>query len=88
MFEEWRVARKEATCDSEHCPEDLLSNPTAEALNRWIPKFIVEARKVDGSPYPPRSINQILAALQRHMRATSRCTKIFGQERLAFSLDS
>lgn len=68
VFEEWRVARKEATCDSEHCPEDLLSNPTAEALNRWIPKFIVEARKVDGSPYPPRSINQILAALQRHMR--------------------
>ena len=67
VFEEWRLARKEVTCDSEHCP-DLLSNLTAEALNHWIPKFIVEARNVDGSPYPPRSIKQILAALQRHMR--------------------
>lgn len=61
VFTEWRFAREEK------CPEDVLTCGKADVLNYWLPRFVNEARKADGSPYPPRTINQILAALQRYM---------------------
>ena len=63
VFDEWRAARsKLERCD--RCPEDIPSNPRVESLNCWIPRFIVGARKQDGSPYPPKTIHQILAGIQ------------------------
>lgn len=61
VFSEWRFAREEK------CPEDLLTSGNVDLLNYWLPRFVNEARKTDGTPYPPRTINQILAALQRFM---------------------
>jgi hypothetical protein len=68
-YEEWRLQRNKVTGDeAEKCPDDLISNPSIDSLNRWIPRFIVEARKVDGTPYPPRTLNQLLAGIQRKMK--------------------
>ena len=63
VFAEWRASRD----DEEVCPPDILENPNIKKLNFWIPRFINEVRCIDGQPYPPRTINQILAGLQRHL---------------------
>ena len=63
VLEEWMASRNKASCDNK-CPEDLLDNPDVEKINYWLS---TEVRKADGSEYPPRSINLILAGLQRQM---------------------
>ena len=64
VFYEWRGSRDDG---ADVCPSDLLEKAGKEDLNKWIPRFINEVRRQDGQHYPPRSIYQILAGLQRHM---------------------
>ena len=66
VFSEWRSARD----GDEKCPSDLFENPTT---GYWLPRFINEVRRTDGEPYPPRTINQILAGLQRYMLDNDYC---------------
>ena len=66
VFLEWRAARNKSD-PSNHCPEDLLQKPDVQKLNYWLCRFVTEVRKKDGQPYPPKTIQQILAALQRKM---------------------
>ena len=64
MFHEWLCS---INIESEgHCPEDLLDSGDVSNLNRWISRFVAEVRCQDGEPYPPRTIHQILAGLQRY----------------------
>ena len=35
------------------------------ALNHWLSKFVLEARKADGEPYPPNTLYQICSGLLR-----------------------
>ena len=49
------------------CPPSLLEKPIVDELNKWIPRFVNEVRRQDGEYYPPRTIHQLLAGLQRHM---------------------
>ena len=65
VFQEWKAERSKG--DAEKCPEDLLDNPDIQNLNYWLSRFVTEVRKQDGQPYPPRTIHQILAGLQRYM---------------------
>ena len=46
---------------------DLFENPDVPRLNNWLARFVAEVRRQDGNPYPPKTIHQILAALQRKM---------------------
>ena len=73
VFNEWRCARE----GLKKCPENLFQSPVPEDLNYWLPRFINEVRKSDGDPYPPRSIHQILAGLQRHMLDLNYCSPKF-----------
>ena len=67
VFLEWRAQRNERVDDTK-CPNDLLDRPAEpEVINQWLAKFVAEVRKMDGQPYPPKTIHQILAALQRTM---------------------
>ena len=70
VFSEWRSARD----GDEKCPSDLFENPTT---GYWLPRFINEVRRTDGEPYPPRTINQILAGLQRYMLDNNYCVPKF-----------
>lgn len=63
VFNEWKSSR----IDDKKCPDNLLGLPVDSDLNYWMPLFINEVRKADGEPYPPRSINLLLARLQWHM---------------------
>ena len=42
------------------CPPDIICNV--------LQKFVTEARREDGSPYPPKTLYQLLCGLLRHSR--------------------
>ena len=68
VFSEWRVQRNgDISNKVQQCPENLLDDPDRKNLNFWLSQFVTEVRKQDGQPYPPRTIHQILSALQRKM---------------------
>ena len=65
VFQEWKYSR--STDDDGECPSDLFEVGDPDNLNFWVPRFINEVRRADGDPYPPRTIHQLLAGLQRSM---------------------
>ena len=67
VFRDWQYSRNARVSDKNKCPENLLEKPVATDLNRWICRFIDEARRKDGAPYPPKTIHQLLCGLQRYM---------------------
>ena len=46
-------------------------------LDFWVPRFINEVGRADGDPYPPRTIHQLLAGLQRSMLDHNNCLTKF-----------
>ncbi len=66
VFGDWIASRKGS---DDECPVDLLVKQTPEELNNWLSRFVVEVRRNDGCPYPPRTIHQILSGILRHMRS-------------------
>ena len=47
---------------------DDLSTISNERLNELVPRFILEARKANGDPYPATSLKNYVSGLQRHLR--------------------
>lgn len=64
VFEMWRDNRNSKNLG--FIPE--LKMMTPEQMNYYLGRFIVEARKQDSSPYPPRSLYLISCGLLRHLR--------------------
>ena len=55
---------------NEMCPEDILSHTCSkEVLDKWLCVFINETRSRTGDPYPPKTIQAILAGILRAMKA-------------------
>lgn len=62
-FKEWRSARIYST----GCEFPELENLTEPAeINKWMSKFVVEARRKDGQPYPPKSMYMLCVRLLRY----------------------
>ena len=55
--------------DNDQIPEDILENMDPQALNKWLSVFIVEARKVNGEPYPPTALHNILSGILHYMHS-------------------
>ena len=66
VFNEWRAARN-MFLDGKF-PLNLLEDASASNLNYWLSRFIVEARREDGCPYPATSLNNILSGLYRYCK--------------------
>jgi hypothetical protein len=66
VFQDWRSERNRNVLE-EQCPSDLFETPDPVQINFWLSRFVAEVRKQNGEPYPPRSIQLILSALQRKM---------------------
>ena len=55
---QWRAFRLEKANESkylnrhEKCPDDLLENPMISLLNKWLPAFVVKARREDANDTP------------------------------------
>ena len=84
-FSQWYQERNKT--EGEKCPENLLENKSsAELLNKWLSRFVLEARRGDGTPYPSSSIYQLL-----HVRPTATCSwpleglsQLHGQTKFCF----
>ena len=63
VFEDWRKQRNTKS-PGKIIPDDVLLTGD----NAGLCVFCKEARKVDGEPYTPRSISQLLAGIQRYIR--------------------
>ena len=71
-FNDWRNNRNKQSATGDICPLDLLEKPEAEKLNFWLSRFVVEARRRDGEPYPARTLYLLLAGLLRYGRSKSK----------------
>ena len=76
VWTEWvkyRNARPETMLESGgvYIPEDIYEL-SIESLNFWLQRFVPEIRKKTGTDYPPITLTQIIAGLQRHLR--NRCS--------------
>ena len=67
VFLDWRAERNGRSDSDEQCPADLLDKCDVSKINYWLARFVVEVRRQDGQPYPPKTIHLILAGLQRIM---------------------
>lgn len=63
VFESWRAHRYSY---GESVKE--LHDINTEDMNYYLGRSIAEARKQDGQPYPPRSLNLISCVFLRHLR--------------------
>ena len=70
-FECWRKRRNETfNLEPERqVPDGLLLGHDSAALCKWLSVYVAEARKQDGSPFPPKSLYVLLTGLLRHMRS-------------------
>ena len=56
---------------------------TPTELNHWLSRFVVEARKTDGTEYPPNTLHHIVAGLQRHLLFGGRMLDSFKDQQFA-----
>ncbi len=67
VFTEWQNQRGKGDC-----PPNLLEVGSANQLNHWLSRYVVDARQTDGRPYPSSKLYQSLAGLLRHVRSKRR----------------
>ena len=67
----WSMKIWKAWCDFREITDDIEALE-AEDLNNHLCNFIMEANKQDGSNYPPNTLYQIIAGIQRHLKENSR----------------
>ena len=64
MFNEWKLWRKLPISSD-------LSEWNDEDMIQWLPKFLHEVRKKDGTLYPNKSLYSIVAGLQYHVNVNN-----------------
>ena len=69
VFEQWRDERNADVVEEERILFDLLECPQTEALNFWLSRFVVEARRQDGKPYPGSTLLNLLSGLYCHSKS-------------------
>ena len=66
-FSDWITQRNKR--NSEVFPSDLFDKPyPIDTMSSFLQRFVSEARRVDGIPYSPETLYQILCGLLRHSR--------------------
>ncbi|XP_062585825.1 uncharacterized protein LOC134247485 [Saccostrea cucullata] len=73
VFESWREQRAGDIIE--------LHLMDTKSMNHWLERFIVEARKKNGSEYPPKTLYLILYGLLRHLRQKGVYDKNFLDEK-------
>ena len=59
---------KLVSVENKKCPKTLLESKDPTLLNKWLGAFVAETSKVNGDPYPPKTLYEILCGLLRHAR--------------------
>ena len=69
-FDAWKDARNKRYL-ADMVPDDLYMCNDPAILSLHLSRFALETRKVNGEPYPPKTIHQLLCGLLRYMRDIS-----------------
>ena len=76
VWKSWVKARKKSKpVEDDEDTSILIENieeMEADAIGFWLPRFVVEMRKENGSEYPPDSVYSVCSGLQRHLRVKDR----------------
>ena len=67
-FQSW-VEQRNSSEAADTCPADLLEKAEPHQLDKWLSLYVIENRKVNGEPYPSRTIYSLLTGLLRYMRS-------------------
>ena len=71
---------------SEKCPEEILSHICSkEVLDKWLCVFVNKNRSTTGDPYPPKTLQAILAGILRAMRAQNQLSHFFNKKDPSFT---
>ena len=74
MWSQWLCYRSENLVEADEYVHELKQGFTAmteEALLFWLPKFVAQIRKSDGSLFPPNSAHQICCGLSRALKSAN-----------------
>ena len=64
VWDEWSKSREQSTGTS-IAP---LCELTTDELQHWLTRFVLEARKIDGTVYPPNTLHHLCCGLMRYLR--------------------
>ena len=65
VWEAWRTYRQTTTA----CTISPLASINLSDLNHWLVRFVLEARKKDGTEYPPNTLLHLCNGITRHIRS-------------------
>jgi hypothetical protein len=85
LFGEWRASRNVRCLSGDSTSSVYLDKPFAQMneseLQYVLPLFLCEVRKQDGSEYPPETMRQLVASMQKFMEIEGRCEKFLSDSK-------
>ena len=80
VWTEWATSRNKKLLSDEAPFSCEIEKLSAQLINFWLCRFVLEIRRRDGERYPPASLYQLCCGLLRHLRAAGRAeVNIFEQ---------
>jgi len=68
-FQDWLIQRNRQAPNGETFPSDLFEKPyPLSVLNDCLQRFVLEAKRADGTEYSPKTLYQLLCGLLQHSR--------------------
>ena len=67
----WVFSVWNSWCQARHISQSLHEMPL-QVIDKYLSRFILEARRQDGIPYPPKTLYQLVCGLQRYLRENNR----------------
>ena len=61
-FQAWMMPQNGSHC-GDKCPDNILSTDDPDLLQKWLIRFLIEAKKANGEQYNPCSLQQLLCGL-------------------------
>ena len=81
LFEQWRKHRNRRILRHGNLASAFLISKQLESmsiveLNFALARFIVEVRKTNGAPFPPKTVRQLILLLQMRLHCVGKCYKL------------
>ena len=67
LIQSWEQARN-VPFSSDEVPAEILLTDDYTLLTKWLCRFSTEARKIDGEPHPPKTLQHYLMEIQHDIR--------------------
>ena len=72
VWEQWAQERNAKLLPGEIPFSTNFCDLSMIEMDFWLSRFILEVRKLDGKPYPPNTIYQLICGLQRQLHQSGR----------------